>query len=93
MDDGVRENEMCPVFRATTDKQPHPEPAEVDSYRWVDWTTLLSGVADGSQPISPWCTDQLRELAVLGADPLGWPTGSTAELPPAALARNGDLRG
>jgi isopentenyl-diphosphate delta-isomerase len=79
--DGIMENEMCPVFRAVAVADPVPDAAEVDAYRWVDWTDFLASVADGSQPISPWCAEQ---LAALGPDPAAWPHGSYADLPPAA---------
>jgi isopentenyl-diphosphate delta-isomerase len=84
MADGVTENEMCPVFRATTDSMPAPSPDEVEDFRWVDWAAFVSSVDAGTQPISPWCAEQLAELRPLGADPLDWPAGSAADLPPAA---------
>ncbi|WP_163509374.1 isopentenyl-diphosphate Delta-isomerase [Fodinicola acaciae] len=80
--DGIAENEMCPVFRAVTATEPVPDPTEVEAYAWVDWTGFLAAVADGAQPISPWCAEQ---LAALGPDPSSWPAGSYADLPPAAI--------
>jgi isopentenyl-diphosphate delta-isomerase len=84
MADGIRENEMCPVFRVTTTLEPTPNPAEVDSYEWIDWTRFLAAVDDGTQPISPWSVDQVRQLRALGDQPRDWPTGSPSDLPPAA---------
>jgi len=34
--------------------------------------------------VSPWCAEQVPLLAELGPDPLSWPAGPRAELPPAA---------
>ncbi len=78
MDDGTAENEMCPVFRATYRGPVRPDPDEVDSYEWVDWS-------DVSRPVSPWCELQVAEFALLGGVPAEWPTGDPADLPPAAV--------
>ncbi len=37
MPDGVVENEICPVFTATTAGTVRPDPDEVDSFVWVGW--------------------------------------------------------
>jgi isopentenyl-diphosphate delta-isomerase len=83
MDSGVVENEMCPVFRAHTDDQPTPMPAEVEATRWTPWDQFIEQVASGEQPISPWCRLQLAELTPLGK-PADWPTADHSDLPPAA---------
>jgi isopentenyl-diphosphate Delta-isomerase len=82
--DGVLENEMCPVYAGHSDGPLDPDPAEVADVKWVDWADFTSQVGSGQQPISPWCALQVAELAALGADPLTWPAGSAADLPPAA---------
>lgn len=84
MDNGVVENELCPVFRARSDDEPRPDPAEVDDVEWVDWTAFVRAVSSGERDISPWCRMQLDELAILGPDPLGWPAADDQDLPPAA---------
>lgn len=81
MDNGVVENEMCPVFVATGAGDPRPDPAEVDDLIWVDWADFRGGVLDGTRPISPWCRDQ---VAALPADPLSAPAAPSSALPPAA---------
>ena len=81
MADGVVENEMCPVFVATTDDAVRPDPDEVDDVVWADWAEFRAGVLDGSRDVSPWCRDQ---VAALPADPLAAPARPDAELPPAA---------
>jgi isopentenyl-diphosphate delta-isomerase len=86
MTNGLVENEMCPVFRAFTDTtDANPAPDEVDDAQWVDWSGLAGDVLAGRRAISPWCLDQITELATLPADPRDWPTGDPADLPPAAL--------
>lgn len=84
MGNGVVENEMCPVYRAYTDAEPLPDAAEVDDYEWVGWRELADGVADGSRRLSPWCVEQLGELASVGPAPADWPAADAGQLPPAA---------
>jgi len=85
MDNGVMENEVCPVYAAYADLPPDPDPAEVAEARWVDWAQFCSEVRDGRQRVSPWCVMQLAELTALGPRPLDWLAADTADLPPAAL--------
>jgi isopentenyl-diphosphate Delta-isomerase len=85
MANGVLENEICPVYVAYSDATPAPDPAEVAEARWVDWAEFCLAVCNGQQPVSPWCAMQLRELAGLGPDPLGWAPADVAALPPAAV--------
>ena len=84
MDNGVTENEMCPVFVAFTDSTPAPNPDEVASTRWVRWKEFSTGVLSGDTEVSPWCALQVRELTELGPEPAQWPVGTPANLPPAA---------
>ena len=82
MPDGVVENEMCPVYRVVTDDEPAPNPAEVDDLRWLDWAAFSTEVLTGGGEVSPWCVLQVRALTELGPDPLTWPVGDPAGLPP-----------
>ncbi|WP_440901623.1 isopentenyl-diphosphate Delta-isomerase [Actinosynnema sp.] len=81
MDNGVVENEMCPVYRGVIDTDPVPNPDEVDDVEWVIWADFAPAVLSGARPISPWCLLQVEALAELGDDPLKWPVGSPADLP------------
>jgi isopentenyl-diphosphate delta-isomerase len=81
MADGTVENEMCPVFVATTTDDVRADPDEVDSYVWVDWAEFRASVLDGTRDVSPWCVDQLLAMPT---DPwAGSPVAGT--LPPGAL--------
>ena len=62
MASGVTENEVCPVFTATLDGDPQPDPAEVDSFAWVPWSGLAAAV-DDPERYSPWMRLQLPLLA------------------------------
>jgi isopentenyl-diphosphate delta-isomerase len=81
MPDGVVENEMCPVFAATTTDEVAADADEVDASEWVDWAVFRKGVLDGSRDVSPWCVEQVRALP---ADPWG-DAPALGSLPPAAL--------
>jgi isopentenyl-diphosphate Delta-isomerase len=81
MSDGVVENEMCPVFVATTTGTVAADPEEVDSFEWVGWEAFRSSVLGGSREVSPWCVDQVRALP---ADPVSAPAEPVSALPPAA---------
>ena len=84
MGNGVQENELCPVFRAYTDAEPAPDPAEVAGTRWIAWSAFSEKVAGGELAVSPWCMLQVPQLAALGPRPRQWPTGDPAALPEAA---------
>ncbi|GAB3493835.1 isopentenyl-diphosphate Delta-isomerase [Amycolatopsis cihanbeyliensis] len=88
MDNGVVENELCPVFRATTaGGAGEPDPAEVADTRWAVWDTFAADVLSGQAEVSPWCRWQVEELDRLGSDPESWPVAGEHELPPAARHR------
>jgi isopentenyl-diphosphate delta-isomerase len=81
MPNGVVENEMCPVFVATTTDALDPDPAEVEDATWVDWAAFRASVLDGSRPISPWCREQVEQLP---EDPLAADAMPDEALPTAA---------
>ena len=81
MPNGVVENEMCPVFVATTTDALAPDPSEVEDATWVHWVDFRAGVLDGSRPISPWCREQ---VVLLPEDPSVARSRPDSELPPAA---------
>jgi isopentenyl-diphosphate delta-isomerase len=85
MPDGVVENEMCPVFVATTGDPVRADAAEVDSFEWVDWRAFRASVLEGSREVSPWCVEQVQALP---ADPVTAP-GQSADALPAASRQLG----
>ena len=62
MPNGVRENEICPVFTAVTSDEPAVDPTEVEAFAWVDWPTFRDDVLSGRREVSVWCAAQLAEL-------------------------------
>ncbi|UYP19122.1 isopentenyl-diphosphate Delta-isomerase [Rhodococcus sp. Z13] len=88
MDNGIVENEICPVFRVRYDgPPPSPDPAEVHDTEWAEWTTFADDVVAGRREVSVWCREQVYQLRQLGPDPLHWPVASPSELPHAAPER------
>ena len=63
MDNGLTENEICPVFTATLETDPVPDPSEVDSFVWTTWPDLSAAVAADPERYSPWMRLQLPLLA------------------------------
>lgn len=92
MPDGTRENEMCPVYIAalgpgTGPESLRPEPEEVVAVAWVEWGRFADEVLSGVREVSPWCRQQVGQLADLQRSSSPWPEapeGLGAGLPPAA---------
>jgi isopentenyl-diphosphate Delta-isomerase len=86
---GVRENELCPVFTAISTSNVTPDPSEVAAVEWVSWATLRDEVLAGARDVSVWCAAQVAELASRELDDGGFRPASPADLPPAARRRHG----
>ena len=86
MADGTVENEMCPVFVATTHDRERLDPSEVEDAEWVPWAEFREQVLSGSRAVSPWCVEQ---VAALPADPVAAAAADASELPPAVRAPGG----
>lgn len=59
---GIVENEVCPVFFGLVDKEPQPNPDEVEEFKWVDWTSVERLIDNDPQKYSYWFKDQLQQL-------------------------------
>jgi len=79
--DGVVENEMCPVFVGAASGGVSPDPDEVGEARWEPWQPFRAAVLDGTRAVSVWCREQIAELP---ADPVSAPAADGDDLPPAA---------
>ena len=64
---GVVENEVCPVFTATTSSQISPDPAEVVEWEWVTPQDLLTSATTAPFAFSPWLRSQLPQLFAASA--------------------------
>lgn len=63
---GVVENEICPVFIATTTSTPSPADDEVAEFVWADPVALAHAVTATPWAFSPWLTLQLPALSKAG---------------------------
>ena len=88
MANGVRENEMCPVFTAVTDAPDSldPVPEEVETAVWESWQTFCDEVLQQGREVSPWCTEQVALLRGQELAQGRLPEGDWSALPPAAVA-------
>jgi isopentenyl-diphosphate Delta-isomerase len=59
---GIVENEMCPVYLATTSEVPDPNPREVGDFAWIAPATLGSMVRATPWAFSPWLVLQVAQL-------------------------------
>ena len=85
MDDGTVEHELCPVVVAEIERDPRPDPAEVEAVEWCTWTELVDRAVRNPQTLSPWAVRQLDEMTADAWTPEGW-TGGTAPTAGAADA-------
>jgi isopentenyl-diphosphate delta-isomerase len=83
-DNGIRENEVCPVFIATTSDEPTPEASEVATLAWVRWPDFRGEVLAGAREVSVWCALQVAALSETEQPGGGFRTASLDQLPPAA---------
>ena len=60
---GIVENEICPVFRATTTDAVDANPDEVAEWVWVDPESLSAAVAAAPYAYSPWLVMQTAQLS------------------------------
>ncbi|AWB90931.1 isopentenyl-diphosphate Delta-isomerase [Aeromicrobium chenweiae] len=80
---GIRENEMCPVFTARAAGRMTLDPAEVGDAVWEPWTKFSQDVLSGRREVSSWCRMQVEGLDALGPLPGEWPAADPSRLPPA----------
>ncbi|PSL38380.1 isopentenyl-diphosphate delta-isomerase [Labedella gwakjiensis] len=60
---GIVENEICPVYRATTTSTLAPAPSEVVEWFWAEPDAIDAAIAATPWAFSPWLTLQLPLLA------------------------------
>lgn len=59
---GIIEHEFCPIFAAYVDREPKPNPDEVEAYKWTEWPTYAWMLQTDSDKMSYWAKDQYRLL-------------------------------
>lgn len=71
---GVVEQEICPVFTATVQDDPRPNPDEVAEYAWSSPGELRAAVDAAPWAFSPWLVLQVPQMPLYQAGP--HPAGS-----------------
>ncbi len=61
--DGIVENEFCPVLVAVSDKEPEPNPDEVEKTKWISWENWLQEIKVNPATYSQWCIEESNLLA------------------------------
>lgn len=79
--DGVVENELCPVYVGRAAGTLRPDPAEVGDAVWEPWSGFRAAVLDATRTVSVWCREQVAQLP---EDLITAPGVADDELPPAA---------
>lgn len=59
---GIVENEICPILIGYHDGDPQPNRMEVDDWKWMDWNDFLFEIENNPIPYSPWCIEEARVL-------------------------------
>lgn len=62
---GIVENEICPIFIGFTIQDPHPSTSEVQSWKWVTWKEFLEVIRLHPGTYSPWSEEEAVILAAL----------------------------
>jgi len=65
-DNGIVENEICPILVAHIDYDPNPNPQEVEEWKWMDWGEFLTDIDREPQLYSPWCREEAKIIHNLG---------------------------
>jgi isopentenyldiphosphate isomerase len=53
-DNGIVENEICPILIGFFEGDPTPHPTEVDDWKWMDWEEFLQEIKTNPNVYSPW---------------------------------------
>lgn len=57
---GIVENEICPVLIGFTDNNPTPNAQEIANWRWIKWDDFLQEIAVNPTQYSPWSREETQ---------------------------------
>lgn len=60
---GIYENEICPILIGQYQGDPTPAVDEVNDWKWVNWTEFLREINDNPMAYSPWSVAEAKILA------------------------------
>lgn len=75
---GIVENEICPVYVATAQDEPSPNPDEVMDHRWVPTAEAETLVRAAPWAVSPWMAEQLPDVLAHRLHPAATTEGEKA---------------
>jgi len=55
---GILENEICPILVVHADVTPKPNPQEVANWKWIKWKKFLREIKKNPQRYSPWSVEE-----------------------------------
>lgn len=61
-ENGIVENEICPILVAYTDADLTPDPKEVEEWKWIAWEEFLEYIKKNPEVYSPWCREEASIL-------------------------------
>lgn len=59
---GIVENEICPILVGHADIDPTPNPNEVEEWKWMPWKEFLDAAQTNPKNFSPWSVEEARIL-------------------------------
>lgn len=59
---GLTEHELDHVFYGEFDGEPHPNPDEIDDWKWVSLTELLEDLESNAHAYTPWFEIAVRQV-------------------------------
>lgn len=64
-ENGIVENEICPILVGYWDGESKPNPQEVENWKWVNWEEWLKEIKKNPQNWSPWSVEEAKILEKL----------------------------
>lgn len=59
-ENGIVENEICPVLVARSDAYPSPNPNEIVEWKWMPWSIFLQELKEDPGKYSPWSREEAQ---------------------------------
>lgn len=59
---GIVENEICPILIGYTDHNPTPNAQEIANWRWIKWEDFLKEIEINPNPYSPWSREEAQRI-------------------------------
>lgn len=57
---GIVENEICPILVARSYAYPHPDETEIMEWKWLPWKIFLLELENYPANYSPWCREEAK---------------------------------